>query len=70
MYESSKLTWRLNGNELSTSGNGNGNSEYSVTVLAEELAYNKALKPFKLFITDKPLDPTYEVMRGACRDVV
>ncbi len=38
-----------------------GDTEFSVKVLAEELAYNKALKQFKMFITDRPLDPSYKV---------
>lgn len=68
MYECSgggKLTWRLSGNQLHCiAGNGKGSSEYSVTVLGEELAYNKSLKQFKMFIVDRPLDPNYKV--GCC----
>ena len=62
MYESpsSKLSWRLAGNILHCM-NTSGDTEYSVKVLAEELAYNTALKQFKMFITDKPLDPSYKV---------
>lgn len=64
MYESSsssKLTWRLADNELQCiSGK---DTMYSVRVLAEELAYNKSLKQFKMFITDRPLDPKYKVSR-------
>ncbi len=56
------LTWQLNGSELQcmTAGS-NGSSSYHVTVIAEELAYNKSLKQFKMFIVDKPLDPSYKV---------
>ena len=62
VYESpsSKLSWRLAGNILHCMTT-SGDREYSVKVLAEELAYNKALKQFKMFIIDKPLDPTYKV---------
>ena len=31
------------------------------TVLGEELAYNRALQQFKMFILDRPLDPNYKV---------
>ena len=33
---------------------------FCVKVLAEELAYNKSLKQFKMFIIEKPLDPDYK----------
>ena len=66
VYESSassKLTWRLSGNELQCiSGK---DATYSVRVLAEELAYNRALKQFKMFIVDRPLDPKYKVNSSA-----
>lgn len=63
VYESpsSKLSWRLAGNSLYCMSA--SEAEYSVKVLGEELAYNKALKQFKMFIIDKPLDPTYKVSR-------
>lgn len=32
-----------------------------VKVLSEELAYNKSLKQFKMFIIERPLDPLYKV---------
>lgn len=59
------LTWQLNGSELQcmTAGS-NGSSSYHVTVIAEELAYNKSLKQFKMFIVDKPLDPSYKEPEG------
>lgn len=61
VYESSgpnKISWSLSGRVMSCSTD---KSEYSVKVLAEELAYNKSLKQFKMFIVDKPLDPHYKV---------
>lgn len=65
MYESTgstKLTWRLDGNDLHCmTSSGNGSCDYRVKVLAEELAYNKSLKQFKMFIIEKPLDPNYKV---------
>lgn len=64
VYESTgatKLTWRLSGNELScVTSTGNESCDYAVKVLAEELAYNKSLKQFKMFIIEKPLDPNYK----------
>jgi len=56
------VVWRLSGDQLyyfTDSGN-----EFSVRVLAEELAYNKSLKQFKMFIIDRPLDPKYKVEYG------
>lgn len=38
----------------------NESCDYTVKVLAEELAYNKSLKQFKMFIIEKPLDPNYK----------
>ena len=65
MYESPglKLSWRLSGNilhSINASGDTAG-SEYSAKVLAEELAYNKMLKQFRMFIIDRPLDLSYKV---------
>lgn len=40
---------------MSSQGDG-----YCVKVLGEELAYNKSLKQFKMFIIEKPLDPEYK----------
>lgn len=36
--------------------------ELSVRVLSEELAYNRALKQFKIFIVEHPLDPSHKVV--------
>lgn len=52
----SKLAWRLDENFLH-----NESHDYKVKVLAEELAYNKSLKQFKMFIIDRPLDPSYKL---------
>lgn len=49
---------------------GNGLCDYSVKVLAEELAYNKSLKQFKMFIIEKPLDPKYKVVASYSRSLV
>lgn len=35
-----------------------------VRVLGEELAYNKSLRQFKMFILEQPLDPNYKVGVG------
>lgn len=32
-----------------------------VTVIGEELAYNKAMQPFRLLIIDQPLDQSHQV---------
>ena len=74
MYESpsSKLSWQLSGNLLrctNVPGDISG-GEYSVKVLTEELAYNKMLKQFKMFIIEKPLDPSYKVRRESCSSVL
>lgn len=58
-----KLSWRLDGNELLLNGS-ELQDLYKVKVLAEELAYNKSLKQFKMFIIDKPLDPNYKGPEG------
>ncbi len=33
----------------------------TIQVLAEELAYNRSLQQFKMFVLDRPLDPQYKV---------
>ena len=58
-----KLSWRLDGNEQLLNGS-ELQDLYKVKVLAEELAYNKSLKQFKMFIIDKPLDPNYKVLQA------
>jgi hypothetical protein len=53
-----RLDWQLRGGHLdcvSSSG-----TSLSVQVLAEELAYNRQLQQFKMFIVDRPLDPSYK----------
>ena len=55
-----RLDWQLRGGHLdcvSSSG-----TSLSVQVLAEELAYNRQLQQFKMFIVDRPLDPSYKVL--------
>ncbi len=64
VYQSSgpnKLSWSLSGNTLHCINPKSESRDYHVTVLAEELAYNKSLKSFKMFIIDRPLDPDYKV---------
>ncbi|XP_064391483.1 uncharacterized protein LOC135339343 isoform X2 [Halichondria panicea] len=54
---SQRVTWHMQGNtiqSLSASGT------IKATVLSEELAYNRALQQFKIFILDRPLDPEYK----------
>ena len=31
------------------------------TILAEELAYNRSLRQYKMFILERPLDPNFKV---------
>ena len=35
--------------------------KHTVQVLAEELAYNKSLRQFRMFVLERPLDPNYKV---------
>ena len=58
----SRHNWRLSGKTLHCVTNKKGSYDYSVQVLSEELAFNKSLKQFKMFITDRPLDPDYKVL--------
>ena len=53
-----KVTWHMEGNVIQCLS-GRGSTE--ARVLAEELAYNKSLQQFKIFILDRPLDPEYQV---------
>ncbi|CAI8012638.1 Ankyrin repeat domain-containing protein 27 [Geodia barretti] len=53
-----RLDWQLRGGQLdcvSSSG-----TSLSIQVLSEELAYNRQLQQFKMFIVDRPLDPNYK----------
>ena len=54
----SKLEWKLCQNQLVCSSW--KICELSVRVLSEELAYNKSLRQFKIFITERPLDPNHK----------
>lgn len=57
-WNGQKLDWQLCNGRLecmSTSG-----SSLSVAVLSEELAYNRQLQQFRMFIIDRPLDPNYK----------
>lgn len=59
MCNGHKLEWQLRKGRLecvSSSG-----TSLSVAVLSEELAYNRQLQQFKMFIIDRPLDPNYKV---------
>ena len=55
----SKLVWRLCGGSLLCTSK--KISELCVRVISEELAYNRALKQFKIFIVERPLDPSHKV---------
>ena len=35
--------------------------EVKVPILSEEVAYNKQLKQYKIFLTQRPMDPLYKV---------
>ena len=59
MCNGQKLEWQLHNGRLecvSSSG-----TSLSVVVLSEELAYNRQLRQFKMFVVDRPLDPNYKV---------
>ena len=53
-----KLKWQLSGSVLQCVTD---DMDVRATVLSEELAYNKALQQFRLFIISRPLDPSYKV---------
>jgi hypothetical protein len=58
MCNGQKLEWQLHNGRLecvSSSG-----TSLSVVVLSEELAYNRQLRQFKMFVVDRPLDPNYK----------
>ncbi len=48
----------MQGNSLQSLSAG---GRVEATVLSEELAYNRTLQQFKIFILDRPLDPEYKV---------
>ena len=57
------MIWRLSDKTLETVNN--SEVRMKVRVLGEELAYNKSLRQFKMFILEQPLDPNYKVgVRG------
>lgn len=62
-YESTmggrRVIWRLSDKTLETFSN--SEVRMKVRVLGEELAYNKSLRQFKMFILEQPLDPNYKV---------
>ena len=59
MWNGQRLDWQLrNGHLQCVSSSG---TNLSVPVISEELAYNKQLQQFKMFIIDRPLDPNYKV---------
>ena len=53
------MIWRLSDKTLETFSN--SEVRMKVRVLGEELAYNKSLRQFKMFILEQPLDPNYKV---------
>ena len=53
-----RLKWRVKGNRLKCESSG---FFIDTAVLAEELAYNRSLKQYKMFILKRPLDPNFKV---------
>lgn len=56
------MIWRLSGKALESINN--SEVRMRVRVLGEELAYNRSLRQFKMFILEQPLDPNYKVGVG------
>ena len=57
-----RVIWRLSDKALESINN--SEVRMRVRVLGEELAYNKSLRQFKMFILEQPLDPNYKVGVG------
>ena len=55
---SQRLKWRMKGNRLKCESSG---FFIEAMVLAEELAYNRSLRQYKMFILERPLDPNFKV---------
>ena len=59
-----EMKWQLVGRHLKTTDD--SPVKLRVEVLSEELAYNKALQQFKIFIVSSPLDPEYKACVLCC----
>lgn len=55
-----QVIWQLTGNTLEKFVNSKSEPTPAATVLGEELAYNRSLEQYKMFILDRPLDPNYK----------
>ena len=58
VFVNQRLKWRVKGNSLRCTSSG---AYIEATVLAEELAYNRSLRQYKMFILERPLDPNFKV---------
>ena len=58
IFANQRLKWRVKGNNLHCVSSG---VFIEATVLAEELAYNRSLRQYKMFILERPLDPNFKV---------
>ena len=58
VFVNQRLKWRVKGKSLRCVSSG---VFIEATVLAEELAYNKSLRQYKMFILERPLDPNFKV---------
>ena len=58
IFANQRLKWRVKGNSLRCVSSG---VFIEATVLAEELAYNRSLRQYKMFILERPLDPNFKV---------
>jgi hypothetical protein len=58
IFVNQRIKWRVKGNSLRCVSSG---VFVEATVLAEELAYNRSLRQYKMFILERPLDPNFKV---------
>ena len=58
---SQPVVWQLEGQELHCVEGPEQLQGSKVTVIGEELAYNKAMQPFRLLVIDQPLDQSHQV---------
>ena len=58
IFVNQRLKWRVKGNSLRCASS---SVFIEATVLAEELAYNRSLRQYKMFILERPLDPNFKV---------
>ena len=52
------MKWRMKDNRIKCESSG---PFIEATILAEELAYNRSLRQYKMFILERPLDPNFKV---------